>query len=123
MVNSFEDCGSSFKTDTCQGRNTPKMHLKENPMKIQYIKAFCAYGGRRQNFHTCAGAIEPQKVGVNLVLVSDSDERDLLTALNTHSILGGSSGTMRTPSPSCPYYFAGAAKHQFNQKNDPSLLF
>lgn len=52
--------------------------------------------------------IEPQKVGVNLVLVNNSDEIDLLTALSTNSVLG-SSGKMRIPSPSCPYYFAGAA--------------
>lgn len=98
--------------------NTPK-----RVMKVQYIRALCAYGGRRQNVHTCAGAIEPQKVGVNLMLVNNTDETHLLTALNTDSNLGASSGKMRTPSPSCPHYFAGAVKHQFNQKNDSWLLF
>lgn len=92
-------------------------------MEVQYIRALCAYGGRRQNFHNCAGVIEPQKVGVNLMLVNNSDETHQLTALNSDSILGGSSGKMRTPFPFCPYHFAGAVKHQLNQKNDSLLLF
>lgn len=46
--------------------------------------------------------MEPQTVGVNLVLVSNSDETDLLTALNTNTIPDGSSGKMRTPSLPVP---------------------
>lgn len=92
-------------------------------MKSQYIKALYSLWRKEAKFSYACMCYRAPKVGVNLELVKNSDEKDLLTALNTNSILGGSSGKTRTPSPSCPYYFAGTVKHQSIQNNEPLLLF